>query len=852
MAIEKFEKPKYRNFLIKYSLLTDIFGLGFTIPIAIFLCLYYIGFSASQLPIFILLAVIFTAIAIIILFVSNNFLLAPIREYMNLNEKGSDIPEKLYKKAYRRMDRLAYYHGFDSLIRWGLPLIFVPPIMHFYADVSVSQAFLLVGIIFFTTIFNFVIFFASTDRVVTEVRRNGLFPKDIQTDVPRFLSVRYVFTILLTCLVLMLAVIVSLISYKSSVDSVKLTYQNQLTNAADANVQLVDNYYNSRVKDAEDLAANPIIIENLKKGKIKDTEDYLDSVRRNLIFQFNENIMILSNASRKSVRISAVPDTNRNIIGFDYKEFNLATAYFEWQDEPKTFVTPSYVSPLSNKSIILILTPIKDENRIIGHIAMTFQIEDYLNVAVGNVKIGNSGFVFLVDSSLHRMYAPDKKFDQDFKDSAVSSSIKDLFDNTLTEIKWRNEFFFFIKKTSSRYGYVIGLLLDAESVEGPALQATFTIAIVVFIGLIFFAIYALYIMNTRLRPLGNANSAIELMTKGDLTQKLNATNSDEISSLNKSINSLILKFKEILESNQEVSEDMASSSEQMTAALTSLSGNAQTQAASAEEISASIEEVGAGIDNVNHQAESQSGRVFTLRDRMEEMTHIIEDMGKQVSDAAKRVGLIVQDGKDGEASLGKMKLSISKIGESSQEITSVVEIITSISEQINLLALNAAIEAARAGSYGKGFAVVADEIGKLADKTADSIKEIDNLIQINEEEIDQGTKIISDTARYIQTILQGVNYFETMTKNINEHMNSQLGINLAVNKEVDGLNEITAAIKLAMEEQKNAIGEVSQAIYNINELTQSTASGLEEMTGNSNGVASMAESLKNKIKYFKV
>ena len=83
-------------------------------------------------------------------------------------------------------------------------------------------------------------------------------------------------------------------------------------------------------------------------------------------------------------------------------------------------------------------------------------------------------------------------------------------------------------------------------------------------------------------------------------------------------------------------------------------------------------------------------------------------------------------------------------------------------------------------------------------------------------------------------------------------MGSQSTINQLVNQEVDGLNQITAAIKLAMEEQKNAIGEVSQAIYNINDLTQSTASGLEEMTANSNGVSQTAESLKNKIRYFQV
>jgi methyl-accepting chemotaxis protein len=97
-----------------------------------------------------------------------------------------------------------------------------------------------------------------------------------------------------------------------------------------------------------------------------------------------------------------------------------------------------------------------------------------------------------------------------------------------------------------------------------------------------------------------------------------------------------------------------------------------------------------------------------------------------------------------------------KIGASSGEMTGIVEIINSISDQINLLSLNAAIEAARAGDAGRGFAVVADAISKLADQTATSIKDIDGLIRANTEEIERGISNARTTIETISGIIEGV------------------------------------------------------------------------------------------------
>lgn len=384
-------------------------------------------------------------------------------------------------------------------------------------------------------------------------------------------------------------------------------------------------------------------------------------------------------------------------------------------------------------------------------------------------------------------------------------------------------------------------------IQWTAIISGIIILLGIFISMILVGIFLSKPINSLIDRVRDVTSG-----EGDLTQKINYSTSDELGLLAEQVNSFLEKMRGVIAEVKHAAESVSTSAHQMMVATNTMAEDAQSQAASTEEMTATIEHISAGIHVVGNSCNSQHEKMSILNNSMDEMSHILSGVLELVAQTTQLSQKISNQAGTGSDALVSMQESMNKIIGSSKKMMSIIEIISDISDQINLLALNAAIEAARAGEAGRGFAVVADEVSKLAEQTASSLKEIDQQIKVNNTEINLGMTNTKSIINMIEDIVNGVNDISKSMEDITEYVQKEDHINKNVETNAQTVQIKAEEIKNSMEAQTIALAEINSTIGNISQLAQSTAASSEEIANSSEGLSNLAKVLDEKVNFFKV
>ena len=600
--------------------------------------------------------------------------------------------------------------------------------------------------------------------------------------------------------------------------------------------------YADTIRQKQD--ADPYLFENVKNLLVSLPGSHPDFIQYNLA------------DSEGQIIASSNPKSSTNV--------NIATReYFAEAIQGKTVFSRPIISKSIGKKAMIVATPLKDNNGTTRGVLYGIMLSsNFTKRTVSNVKIGKTGYSYLIDSrtGLIAAHANEQEIAERnmFK---TESWIRDIAPNTgivrIMTYPQGDKRIVAVYNVQDAQIICVSVLNENELEEQVSYIRNVTLAIMLGCALIV-AFTLFFIIRMMVKDVQTTNVFAHDVAKGKLDSVLSVNRSDELGSLGDALRLMVDSLKTMIKKSEEESkrahEEAIKAKEATEKAyeqerlveksqehLLSIADRLEKMA---QQISSASTELAAQIEQSDKTATESAARLDEAASAMNEMNSTVQEVASNSSSAA-----IASEETHSEAFHGAeivrqaitsitttreatlaLQQNMHELNEQAQNISKIMGVISDIADQTNLLALNAAIEAARAGEAGRGFAVVADEVRKLAEKTMSSTSDVAKVTKSIQTSVDKSMTAMNEAASRL----------EEATGFVEQSGDALQGIVTKVENTADQVH----AIATAAEEQSAASNEINKSISDVNTLSAQNAQTMDEATQAVNVLAEQMELLK--------